>query len=51
MLYATAYWLIALSGHALAKEMAPDSRLEAQYSSGAFMAKLMAEKEVNNIAL
>jgi hypothetical protein len=51
MLVAKALGLIALTSHVLAKEMAPNSRTESLYRSGAFMQRMMAQKEVHPIII
>jgi hypothetical protein len=51
MFFNTAVGLIALSSHALAREMVPNVRTEAHYKSGAFMQQIMESKEVHHITL
>jgi hypothetical protein len=46
MIFTTGFGLAALACHVLAREMAPDARMESKYRSGAFMEQMMAQKEV-----
>jgi hypothetical protein len=46
MIFTTGFGLVALASRVLAREMAPEAGTESMYRSGAFMEKMMAQKEV-----